>query len=100
MTTQLESITSSAGGKAGLALVVGVLIALWSASSGMNHLIEAIDMAYDEDETRGFVKRRGLALLFTLGAIVFVLFAIGVIAVLRGCSTRPASARSGESPSA
>jgi len=84
VTTQLQSITSSAGAKAGLALVVGVLVALWSASSGMNHLIEAIDMAYDEDETRGFVKRRGLALLFTLGAIVFVLFAVGVIAVLPG----------------
>ena len=84
VTSQLQSITSSAGAKAGLALVVGVVIALWSASSGMNHLIEAIDMAYDEDETRGFVKRRGLALLFTVGAIVFVLFAIGVIAVLPG----------------
>ena len=82
--TQLQAITTSAGAKAGVALVFGVLIALWSASSGINHLIEAIDLAYDEDETRGFVRRRGMALLITLGAIVFVLFAFGVIAVLPG----------------
>ena len=88
VTSQLQSITTSAGGKAGLALVLGVVVALWSASSGMSHLIEAIDTAYDEDETRGFVARRGLALLFTLGAIVFVLFAIGVIAVLPGLVDR------------
>jgi len=88
VTTQLQSITESAGGKAGFAVVIGVLLALWSASSGMTHLIEAIDMAYDEDETRGFVARRGQALLFTLGAIVFVLFAIGVIAVLPGLVDR------------
>ena len=69
VTTQLESVTSSAGGRAGLALVLGVVVALWSASSGIFHVVEAVDLAYDEEETRGFVKRRGLALLFTLGAI-------------------------------
>ena len=48
----------------------------------MSHLVEAIDLAYDEDETRPFVKRRGLALLLTVGAIVFILVTILIIAVL------------------
>jgi len=82
ITAQLQSVTSSSGGAVSLTLIVSIVLALWSASSGMSHLIEAVDMAYDEDETRTFVKRRGLALAFTLGAILFILFAVGVIAVL------------------
>jgi membrane protein len=58
------------------------VIALWSASSGTKHLIEAVNTAYDEEEGRGFVRVRGLALLLTLGAIVFLLLAIGLIAVV------------------
>lgn len=82
LSSQLASITRDAGTAAGLGVVIGILVALWSASSGMAHLIETVNIAYDEEETRGFVRRRGLALLLTVGAIVFVLFAVGLIAVL------------------
>jgi membrane protein len=82
LTTQLESITKNAGTAAGFAVVIGIVTALWSASSGIANLIEATNIAYDEEETRGFIARRGLALLLTVGAVVFMLFALGVIAVL------------------
>jgi membrane protein len=65
-----------------IGVIAGALVALWSASSGMSHLIDAINTAYDEDETRGFVRRRGLSLLLTVGAIGFVLFALAGIAVV------------------
>jgi membrane protein len=79
---QLTSIAGSAGGTAVIGIILGTAVALWSASSGMAHLVEAINRAYDEDETRGFVKKRGLAVLLTFGAILFVLFALVVIAVV------------------
>jgi membrane protein len=79
---QLQSITQDANAAVGLAAVIGILIALWSASSGVKHLIEAINTAYDEDETRGFVKVRGLSLLLTLGALVFLVGAFFLIALL------------------
>lgn len=82
ITEQLEGIVQDAGGGIGLALVGGVLAALWSASSGMKHLIGAINAAYDEAETRKFFELRGLALLLTLGAVVFGVVAVGVLAVL------------------
>ena len=44
---------------AGSACVVASLLALWSASGGIGNLITAINIAYDEEETRGFVKKRG-----------------------------------------
>ncbi len=79
---QLTSIQQSSQGTALLALIGGVVIALWSASSGVNHLIDAINVAYDEQETRGFVRRRGLSLLLTLGAVGFLVFAFVGIAVV------------------
>jgi membrane protein len=78
---QLEKITSEQQG-VGVTLVVSVLAALWAASSGVKHLIGAINAAYDERETRKFFKLRGLALVLTLGAVLFAVVAIGVIAVL------------------
>src|SRR5687768_4513101 len=69
---QLKQVTSGAGGALGVATVVGILTALWSASSGMKALITGVNLAYDETETRKFVKLRGLALLLTLGAMVLM----------------------------
>lgn len=79
---QLSTVADSASGAALVGLIVGVAVALWSASSGMSHLMEAINAAYDEDETRGFIKKRGMSILLTLGAILFMIFALAIIAVV------------------
>jgi len=79
---QLTSITENAGTAAGIGVVIGIVAALWAASSGMGHLVEAINIAYDEEETRGWVKRRLLAIALTVGATVFIMVAVGLIAVL------------------
>ena len=67
---------------AGWSLVIAVALALWSASSGVQNMMDAINAAYDEDETRGFVKKKGTALALTVGAVVVFLLAIGLVAVL------------------
>ncbi len=81
ISSQLTSIAQGSGGGAVVA-VVGVAVALWSASAGMGHLIEALNIAYDEEETRGLVRRKVLALGFTLGAILFLVFSFALIALL------------------
>jgi membrane protein len=82
LTDQLTALTSTPGGKLSLGLAFGIITALWSASSGMKALVTGINVAYDEPESRKFVKLRGLALLLTLGAILTMAVALGVIAVL------------------
>jgi membrane protein len=79
---QLESITAAEGGALTIGLIISIAAALWTASSAINHLIEALNKSYRRKESRGFVKRRGLSLVFTIGAIVFAGLTIAVITAL------------------
>ncbi|WP_222272299.1 YihY/virulence factor BrkB family protein [Modestobacter marinus] len=79
---QLNSIVDNSGGALTVSLIISILAALWSASGGTGNLITAVNLAYDEVETRGFVKRKALALGLTLGAIVFVLITFALVAVV------------------
>ena len=81
ITKQMEAITSQPQQSLGLGLIIALALALWSASGGVGNIVSAINVAYDEEETRGFVKRKLLSLGFTLGAIVFVVLAVTLIAV-------------------
>jgi len=81
---QLTQITATSGGGLGFGLVLSLLGVLYSASGGVAALITGLNLAYDEKETRGFLKLRGLALLLTVGAIVTVVVALGLVAVLPG----------------
>ncbi|SDY41048.1 membrane protein [Modestobacter sp. DSM 44400] len=82
LTDQLTSITQNSGGALTFSLIISILAALWSASGGTGNLITAVNLAYDEVETRGFVKRKAIALGLTIGAIVFVLITFALIAVV------------------
>ena len=81
--TITDQIAAASGnGKVGLGAVVAILLALFSASGGMGNLMTAVNLCYDEEETRGLVKKRAIALALTVGAIVFFLVVIALIAVL------------------
>jgi membrane protein len=61
---------------------VGLVIALWSASGAFAALINALNKAYDVEETRPFWKVRGIALLMTLGLSVMII--VGVLLLVAG----------------
>lgn len=81
ITDQMKAIAEQPEQSLGLGLIIALALALWSASGGVGNIITAVNVAYDEEETRGFVKRKLLALGLTLGAILFATIAIGLIAV-------------------
>jgi membrane protein len=82
ITNQLHKAVSIAEHRLTVSLVLSLLGVLWGASGGVNGLITGINVAYDEDETRGFLARRGLAMLLTIGAIVFGVIVVILLAVL------------------
>jgi membrane protein len=79
---QLTQIVSTSGKKLSWGLVLSLGAALWSASAGAASLITTINRAYDERETRGYFRLKSLAMVLTVGGILFVLVAVALIAIL------------------
>ena len=65
----------------GAFLSFGLLATLWSASGGFSSAIEALNIAYDVEETRPFWKVRPLAIGLTLMMGTLLLIALGVMIV-------------------
>src|SRR3954470_8643492 len=62
----------------GTLLSVGLLGAFWAASGGFSAAIEALNIAYDVEETRPFWKTRPLAFGLTLLVGILLLVALAV----------------------
>ena len=75
----IESITSSKS-KSGIALIVGVLAALWSASGYVGAFMRASNVMFEVDEGRPIYKLRPLQMLVTLAMIMLIaIAAIGIV---------------------
>jgi membrane protein len=81
LTAQLKSVTSAGRQSLSIGLAVSLLAVLWSASGGVQGLVKGLNLVYDEQESRGFLKLRGLSLLLTLGAILTAVVAVALVAV-------------------
>jgi membrane protein len=81
ITNWLAGLTSTSGQQLGFGLVVGLVAVLWAVSSGVRTLIKAITAAYEQEETRGYFKLRGLALLTSIGVVVVAIAALGAIGI-------------------
>jgi membrane protein len=79
---QLLILTTSPERSLGLGLLFALGLALWSASGGIGNMIKAVNVAYDNENTRNFVKSKSLALAFTFGAIVLMVLAIALVAAV------------------
>jgi len=78
----IESITSNRSA-AGVLLVVGLAVALWSASGYIGAFMRAANVVYETPEGRPFWKLRPLQLLVTL-AMVLMLALVALALVLTG----------------
>jgi membrane protein len=79
---EMRRIASQGGATLGITFIVGLATALWSANAGMKAIFDALNIVYGEEEKRGFIRLNAVSLMFTAGAIVFVLLAIGIMVVL------------------
>ena len=78
LSSQLERLSSANQSTLGFAFAISLGLALWSANAGMKALFEAMNVAYDEHEERGFVRLTAVTLAFTLltigGIIALIAF--------------------------
>jgi membrane protein len=79
---QVEALTAHGQQALGLGLIVGLLVSLWSANSGVKSLFDALNVVYHEREARSFVRRTLVSFCFTLGAIIFLIVSLISIVIV------------------
>ena len=79
---QVKAITASPGTALSLAGIGGLLVAFYSANGGMKALLSALNVAFFQTETRGFLRLNLVSMAFTLGGLVMILLMLGMIAVI------------------
>jgi membrane protein len=57
----------------GFAFILGLSISLWTASSGVRALIDALNIVYREEERRSLVKLYAFSIVATIAVIIFFL---------------------------
>jgi membrane protein len=76
---QLNRLSAQPRSTLGVSFVVGLVISLWSANGGIKALFDALNIVYEERETRSFIKLNATTLAFTLAMIAFVIVALACI---------------------
>lgn len=79
---QLQRLSEQGRTTLGLASLVSLAVALWSANAGVKSLFEAMNVAYDEVEKRSFFKLNLISLAFTVGTIASVVILLGAAVLL------------------
>lgn len=79
---QLARLTEAPPAGLSIALVVSLVIALWSASAGVRALFDAMNAVYGEREKRNIVWVFALSILFTLAGIVVSVVMLSVVVAL------------------
>ena len=76
--SSLKNLTQHKG--TGVAILgVGSVLALWSLTGAMQNVMWALNIAYDRDERRGFLRRRVTALTMVAFALIGFALAFGVL---------------------
>jgi membrane protein len=77
ITDFLQPILERSKREIGWGLLISIMISICSANKGTSALFQGVNIAYDETDSRGIIKKNLLSLLFTLGGLV-----IGLISLL------------------
>ena len=83
-------LTQIAGRSSVSLLTLGVLGALWSSSSAMVAIIDALNRAYDVAEWRPWWKRRLVAIVLTVALALFIIVSLAFILIGPAMASRAA----------
>lgn len=79
---RIHELVRQPSDKLSLNLLIGILLALWSAATGTKSLLSALNVAYDAVETRGIIRFQVTGLALTLLAVLGAVVAIAGVVLL------------------
>ncbi len=79
---RIHSLVSKSGGTLTLSLIISLSITMWSSTSGTKSMLAALNIAYDERETRSFLRYQATALSMTLGGMIGAVLTLALLVFL------------------
>ncbi len=79
---RINMLVSKSHGTLTVSLIISVLVTMWSSSAGTKSMLAALNIAYDERESRSFLRFQGTALGMTLGGIVGAVLTLALLVFL------------------
>jgi len=79
---QLTRLSAQGSTKLGVSFLIGLVISLWSANSGIKALFDSLNVVYEEKEKRSFIRLNAITLSFTIATIAFLLIALTSVVAL------------------
>lgn len=79
---EMTRLASQGGTTLGVSFLISLVISFWTASSGVKGLFDALNIVYEEEEKRGFLKYYLVALIFTISFVIFILLSIALVVAL------------------
>jgi len=79
---QVARVVSKGNTALGATFLFGLVLAIWSANAGVKSIFDALNVAYEEREKRGFIKLNLISLSFTAGGILALLLMVAAVVAL------------------
>jgi len=79
LSSEMKSIASS-NKTAGWGTAISIVIALWGGTKSISALMDGLNIAYHEDEKRGFFRLNATALVLTIAGVVSLCILVGILA--------------------
>ena len=82
LTDALNALLAKPAGSLNFGLLVSLGLAIWSARACTSSLMTGLNVALERPETRSFLKQNAMAIILTIGAIIFAIVALAAVAVV------------------
>lgn len=79
---QMKSMTETPVTRTTAGLVIAIVLAIYGAMRGATSVIGALNVTYDERETRNFLRTTFLSFVFTVGAVLVAIVAMLAISAM------------------
>lgn len=79
---QMSRLAESRGGALAFSVVVSILLGLWSANNGLRTFTQALTIVHGHETRRSYIASVLISLSLTLGALIFFLAMVALLAVV------------------
>jgi membrane protein len=79
---EIERVLTRENSTLGLIFTFGLVLAIWSANAGMKAILDALNVANEVEEQRGFIRLSLVSLAFTIAALAAILLMIAAVVLV------------------